>query len=326
MASLGVAVPASAQATALVRVDPTATSIAVNQIVTVSVKIDNVSDLFGAEVHLAFNPNVLEVIDADPGQAGVQISNGGMLQPDAVGQNIADNTLGTIDFGIAQINRAGVNGSGTLAIISFKGKAVGASPITFRGIQSSPTGTNLADTGGLPIASSTQSGSVTVQADGVTVTPTPTPSVTPTGTIITPTPSPTSTPGSGAPGKHVVRAGETLYCIGRAYGVSPWAIASANGIYRPYRLYIGQVLSIPNVPWTNIPAGPVCARQFQGTPPPVTVTPTPPVGCRALYTVVPGDTLYSIARRYGVNLWTLGARNNIYNLNLIYVGQKLCIP
>lgn len=327
LAALTLAGSVSAQTPAVVRVDPTTTTIAVNQIVTVSIKIDNVSDLFGAEVHLAFNPNVLEVIDADPGQSGVQISNGGMLVPDAVGQNIVDNALGTIDFGIAQINRAGVNGSGTLAIISFKGKAVGTAPITFRGIQSSPTGANLSDTAGMPIASTTQSGSVTV-AEGPTPTPSPTtsgPTPTPTATTSGPTPTPSPTP-SGTAGQHVVRAGESLYCIGRAYSVSPWAIATTNRIYPPYRLYIGQVLFIPNVPWTNIPAGPICVRQFAGTPPPVTVTPPPPVGCRVLYTVVPGDTLYAISRRYSVNLWTLAARNNIYNLNLIYVGQRLCIP
>ena len=52
--------------------------------------------------------------------------------------------------------------------------------------------------------------------------------------------------------------------------------------------------------------------------------PSPPT-CRALYTVVRGDTLLGIARRFGVNVFTLAARNSIFNLNLIYVGQVLCI-
>jgi len=330
LSALPLAGAASAQGAAVVRVDPVTTRIAVNQIVTVSVKIDSVTNLFGAEVHLAFNPNVLEVIDADQGQAGVQISNGGMLQPDFIGQNVADNTLGTIDFGVAQINRAGVNGSGTLVIISFKGKAAGTSPITFRGIQASPTGVNLSDVNGQPIANSTQSGSVTVDG-GPTITPSPSP----TGPTITPSPSPTgptplpTTPiPPGAPGRHTVKQGETLFCIGRAYGVLPWAIATTNGIRPPYKLFIGQVLTIPNAPWSPVPAGPTCPRQFQGTPPGVTPgpVPPPPPGCRFSYVVVPGDTLSAISRRYGVNLYTLAARNNIFNLNLIFVGQVLCIP
>jgi len=56
---------AFAQGEAVVRVDPAAATIAPGQIVSISIKVDNVSNLAGAEIHLAFNPNVLEVIDAD---------------------------------------------------------------------------------------------------------------------------------------------------------------------------------------------------------------------------------------------------------------------
>lgn len=337
-ASLVLALPVMAQAV-VVRVDPTATTIAPGQTVVVSIKIDNVSNLAGAEIHLAFNSNVLEVVDADPNSAGVQIANGGALSADLTLQNAADNATGIIDFAIAQQNRPSFTGSGTLATINFRAKVAGTSPVTFRPTPASPTGVTLADAGGASIANATQSGSVMVTS-GPTPTPTPTvtpggPTLTPTNTPTGPTPTqtntpagPTPTPGSGTPGRHVVRQGETLFCIGRGYGVLPWAIASTNRIFAPYRLFIGQVLTIPNVPWTTIPAGPTCARQFSGTPPPVTPgpMPPPPPGCRALYTVVPGDTLLRIARTYGVNVFTLAARNNIFNLNLIYVGQVLCIP
>ena len=125
-------------------------------------------------------------------------------------------------------------------------------------------------------------------------------------------------------GSHTVRHNETLYCIGRAYGVEPWAIAAQNGIGWSNLLYVGQVLAIPNAPWSNAPDGPVCDRQFDpGSPPP---PPPPPPVCRALYSVRYGDTLSGIAWWYGVNLYTLAARNNIYNVNLIFVGTTLCIP
>jgi len=48
-----------------------------------------------------------------------------------------------------------------------------------------------------------------------------------------------------ADGVHVVRRGETLYSIARRYGVSVQAIASANGIRNPSRIYTGQRLRIP---------------------------------------------------------------------------------
>jgi LysM repeat protein len=320
IASLALAGSALAQGGAVVRIDPAAATAAPGQTVTLSVKVDNVTNMIGAEIHLAFNPNVLEVIDDRQDQAGVQVTNGGLLRADVVAQNSADNASGTIDFAIAQ-NPPAVTGSGTLVTINFRAKAAGVSPVTFRSVPAATTGVILSDANGAALAVTTQSGSVTVTGSGVTVTPTSTGT-----TTATPTASPT--PGSGAPGRHTVRQGETLFCIGRAYGVLPWAIAMANGIHNPNRLIIGQVLVIPNAPWNPIPPGPVCPRQFQGTPPPVTITPTPPPppACRALHTVVFGDTLLAISRKYNVNVWTLAARNNIYNLNLIYVGQVLCIP
>ena len=48
------------------------------------------------------------------------------------------------------------------------------------------------------------------------------------------------------PGRiHIVRWGETLTSIGWLYGVSPWSIARANGIYNLNRIYAGQRLIIP---------------------------------------------------------------------------------
>ncbi|MDY6874594.1 MAG: PA14 domain-containing protein [Chloroflexota bacterium] len=45
-----------------------------------------------------------------------------------------------------------------------------------------------------------------------------------------------------------------------------------------------------------------------------------------VHVVQRGETLYSIARRYGVDMWTIARANNITNPNRIYVGQRLAIP
>lgn len=129
-----------------------------------------------------------------------------------------------------------------------------------------------------------------------------------------------SPPPGGILGYHTVRAGETLYCIGRAYGVDPFAIASQNGVVNPNRITVGMVLAIPNVP-KSLPPGRVCPRQFGGgTPPP------PPSGCRWHHTVVRGENLYRISLHYGVSMYAIAQANHISNLNLIYAGQSLCIP
>ena len=67
-------------------------------------------------------------------------------------------------------------------------------------------------------------------------------------TSVAAAPAPSSSPAPpmwSAPRYHTVRPGETLFSIGRLYGVNPYAIASANRIYNPNRIYIGQCLYIP---------------------------------------------------------------------------------
>lgn len=125
-------------------------------------------------------------------------------------------------------------------------------------------------------------------------------------------------------GQHTVRHGETLYCIGRAYGVDPWAIATQNMIVTAHLIYPGTGLEIPDVPAT-LPSGPVCARQFNGSPP---ASPNACGGCtcRTWHSVVWGNTLTQLALSYGVDRWTLAQCNCIYDLNYIRAGDTLCIP
>jgi len=107
---------------------------------------------------------------------------------------------------------------------------------------------------------------------------------------------------------HVVQRGENLFRIALRYGTTPQAIAAANGITNVHRIYAGQRLVIPGRATAPI------------TPP----SPTSSSG--QTYTVRRGDTLFSIARRYGVSLWALVQVNGIRNPAFIYVGQVLRIP
>jgi LysM repeat protein len=140
-------------------------------------------------------------------------------------------------------------------------------------------------------------------------------------------------------GQHTVKQGEWLYCIGRAYQVSPWAIAEQNHIPWPYWVYPNQVLQIPAVPWYNIPAGQTCAPQFTAptwpTPTPLPPTPTPgpvpptpvPGQCRYYHNVLWGQTLSGISWYYGTTVQAVMAVNpSITNPNLIFAGSTLCIP
>ncbi len=130
-------------------------------------------------------------------------------------------------------------------------------------------------------------------------------------------------------GPHVVQRGETLYCIGRAYGVLPAAIAEVNGLALWSSLSPGQILLIPAVQWVNIPPGPVCTAQFLSPFPgllPSTATPVnaPPILGR--HVVQRGETLYCIGRAYGVWPPAIAQTNNLTAPYYLTPGQVLLIP
>ncbi|MGQ9585363.1 MAG: LysM peptidoglycan-binding domain-containing protein [Anaerolineae bacterium] len=103
---------------------------------------------------------------------------------------------------------------------------------------------------------------------------------------------------------YTVRWGDTLFSIARRYGTSVARITADNGIANPNYIRAGRVL------W-------ICPG---GWPPP----PWPPYP--RWHIVRWGETLWGIARMYGVSAWAIASANGIYNMNLIYAGQRLYIP
>lgn len=101
---------------------------------------------------------------------------------------------------------------------------------------------------------------------------------------------------------HVVRWGETLESIAYRYGTTVSAIVQANHLANPNYIYAGQVLIIPT---GGYPAAPSSGTR---------------------YVVQWGDSLTSIAYRFGVTLQALMAANRLSNPNFIYAGQVLLIP
>ncbi len=99
-------------------------------------------------------------------------------------------------------------------------------------------------------------------------------------TTVTPVPF-TPLPPAPIIGWHTVQAGETIFCIGRGYGVLPAAIAQANALSADLSVAAGRVLQIPAVQWTDIPAGPVCAPQFQSPFPGLPVATSGPMASPA---------------------------------------------
>lgn len=117
----------------------------------------------------------------------------------------------------------------------------------------------------------------------------------PTATPELPTSAPPTpiTPGAVL-GQHIVQSGETLFCIGRAYGVHPEAIALANQLDPNTTVALGQVLQIPAEQWTDIPPGAACPPQFVSPFPGVSAPASTGVQLNAP-TLVPAGTLVPAA-------------------------------
>ena len=106
-------------------------------------------------------------------------------------------------------------------------------------------------------------------------------------------------PPEGAEGNYyTVQKGDTLYGIANKYGISVDELKAANNL-SSNTLTIGKVLLIPEVEEPETPD-------------------------ENIYTVKSGDTLYSIANKYGMTVDELKALNNLTS-NTLSIGQKLVI-
>ena len=96
-------------------------------------------------------------------------------------------------------------------------------------------------------------------------------------------------------GVYVVKRGDTLYSIATRYGISVNELKNLNNLVSN-TLSIGQTLVVPNIG----------ASGYQ------------------TYIVKRGDTLYSIAREYGVSVDDIKRLNNLTS-NVLSIGQQLII-
>ncbi|MBC7106700.1 MAG: LysM peptidoglycan-binding domain-containing protein [Firmicutes bacterium] len=91
---------------------------------------------------------------------------------------------------------------------------------------------------------------------------------------------------------YVVRPGDSLWAVGRDFGVQVAQLMELNGLTSP-TIYPGQRLLLPLPP--------------------------------AVYRVKPGDSLYLIGRRFDTGVEELVRANNLSS-DLIYPGQRLTVP
>lgn len=129
-------------------------------------------------------------------------------------------------------------------------------------------------------------------------------------TLAIPAPGATAAPAPAARTTvtHDVVAGDTVSALARRYGTTTAAIVAANGLDAAARIRIGQALTIP-------------APGAGGT----AVAPAAAVAARS-HTVVAGDTVSAIARRYGTTVQAVVDANALGASALIRIGEVLTVP
>jgi len=182
-----------------ITLDPQTAQVKVGATTVVDILVENVTDLYHAEVYLTFDPALLEVVDNDSSREGVQIRPGTFLGSDFE-ENIVYPGEGEIEFAQTVPNEA-VSGTGILATIVFRGKAVGTTPLEFAAvILQDPDydfiGFEIAD--GSAVVGR-QDSPIATPSDSPLATPTRIPPTSTPRATLTPTPAATPPPGATAP-------------------------------------------------------------------------------------------------------------------------------
>ncbi len=121
-----------------------------------------------------------------------------------------------------------------------------------------------------------------------------------------------------ADGRYVVADGDNLWSIAHRLGIDVDRLTRANAAVNPLKLQPGQVLTLPGAAQAETGRG----RAYGNDDRPAAQT----LGEAALYPVAPGDTLWGLARRFGVDLETLLAVNSEIDPIRLRVGQLVTIP
>ena len=119
---------------------------------------------------------------------------------------------------------------------------------------------------------------------------------------------------SNEPETYVVQPGHTLASIATTQGIPVERLAELNFIENPEKIKPCDVLRLKD--GRRDPGPPSAAESRAGAQTPTT----------GFYEVQPGDTLYSIARRLGVEPSAILTANSRDNPNLIRPGERIAIP
>ena len=107
---------------------------------------------------------------------------------------------------------------------------------------------------------------------------------------------------------YTIVSGDTLSQIANRFGTTYQELARINGISNPNIIQVGQKIKIPGSVSSTSNLSSNTSSTFNN------------------YTIVSGDTLSKIAKRFGTTYQELARINGISNPNIIHVGQVIKVP
>ena len=122
-----------------------------------------------------------------------------------------------------------------------------------------------------------------------------------------PIPENTNPPSAGETTTIIIQRGDTLSGLAIKYNTTVARLVELNNIQNPNLIYAGNTLIVPSGETSSDSDGNSTSGE-------------------QIYIVRYGDTLSKIANMYNTTVRTLAIANNIQNVNLIYVGQRIVIP
>ena len=122
----------------------------------------------------------------------------------------------------------------------------------------------------------------------------------------------------------IVERGDTLYSLAKKHNTSVDELAQANNLTQPYQLSVGQKLVLSDAE-AVVPVPEDAPDVLVVNKPVSAVRATTRVELSDI-TVQPGDTLYSLSRKYAVPVNDLAVMNKLTPPFNLSVGQKLRVP